>query len=147
MRNAQGAQCDLLGLADANSAEVDPHTAHAVARVPEDRICENDSRGATRMGASGVKLQPGRVRELYGEEIVTERHSNRYEIDPKYVQPLQEKGLRMVGTSMDAGYPEAFELDEHPFYVAVVYHPEYISRPNRPHPLFCALMRAAKAGR
>ncbi len=138
---------DLLGLADANSAEVDPLTAHAIARVPEDRICENDSRSATRMGASDVKLQPGLVRELYGAEIVTERHSNRYEIDPMYVKPLEDKGLRMVGTSMDAGYPEAFELDGHPFYVAVVYHPEYISRPNRPHPLFRALMRAAKAGR
>ncbi|MCL1855154.1 MAG: CTP synthase, partial [Clostridia bacterium] len=54
-------------------------------------------------------------------------------------------GFRLVGASMEAGYPEVFELDGHPFYVGVIFHPEYISRPNRPHPLFCALIARAKS--
>ncbi|MEG2206511.1 MAG: CTP synthase, partial [Clostridia bacterium] len=134
---------NLLGIADAHTTEVDPQTAHPVVRIPEDRICQNDSRGATRMGRSGVKLLPGLVREKYGADIVGERHSNRYEVDPAYLAALEEKGMRMVGTSMEAGYPEVFEQENHPFYVAVVYHPEYLSRPGKPHPLFNALIKAA----
>ena len=133
---------NLLGIEDAHTTEADPQTVHPVVRIPEDRICQNDSRSATRMGRSGVKLSGGAVRELYGRDVVEERHSNRYEIDPVYVPELAEHGLRMVGTSMEAGYPEAFELEGHPFYVAVVYHPEYLSRPGRPHPLFDALVKA-----
>ena len=133
---------NLLGIADANSAEIDPQTAHPVVRIPEDRICQNDSRSAARMGGSDVRLGDGMLRALYGTDCVRERHSNRYEVDPQYVKPLADKGLRMVGTDMDSGYPEAFELDGHPFYAAVVYHPEYISRPNQPHPLFGALLDA-----
>ncbi len=136
---------DLLGVADAASTEVDPATAHPVAHIPVDRVCENDSRGATRMGAMRVKLAPGMLRDVYGADAITERHSNRYEIDRAYVEPLAEKGFRMVGESERGGYPEAFEVEEHPFYAAVVYHPEYISRPGKPHPLFTALLAAAGA--
>ncbi len=135
---------DLLALADAHTTEADPQTQHPVVRIPEDRICQNDSRGAARMGAGEIKLQPGLVRDIYQKDVIRERHSNRYEVDPAYVQALAEKGLTMVGTSMEAGYPEVFELQGHPFYVAVLYHPEYLSRPDRPHPLFDALMKAAK---
>lgn len=134
---------NLLHIPDAHSAEADPATTHAVVRIPEDRICQNDSRGATRMGAGEVKLSQSRVRDIYQRGVVSERHSNRYEIDPSYVPALAEKGFRMVGTSMEAGYPEVFELDGHPFYVTVIYHPEYLSRPNRPHPLFDAFIKAA----
>ncbi len=133
----------LLGLSDANSAEVDPGAAHAVVRVPENRVCQNDSRQATRMGQSGVKLLDTPLRGVYGAEEVMERHSNRYEVDPRYVSALEEKGLRLAGTSLDAGYPEAFVLEGHPFYAAVIYHPEYVSRPGKPHPLFLALVQTA----
>ncbi len=135
---------NLLGIASAHTTEADPQTRHAVVRIPEDRVCQNDSRGATRMGAGEVKLLPGLVRKIYGADHALERHSNRYEVDPSYVPALSEKGFRMVGTSGEAGYPEIFEMDGHPFYVAVIFHPEYISRPNRPHPLFDALVKAAK---
>ncbi|MEA4927213.1 MAG: CTP synthase [Candidatus Limiplasma sp.] len=137
---------DLLGITDANTTEVDPQTTHPVAHIPEDRICQNDSRGATRMGGSDVLLQPGLLRSLYGADAVRERHSNRYEIDPQYIEPLAEKGFKLVGSSAETGYPEAFELEGHPFFVAVVYHPEYQSRPNRPHPIYRAFVRAALAG-
>ncbi len=135
----------LLGVEDANTTEVDPQTPHPVVRIPEDRICQNDSRGATRMGAGEVRLSPGALQALYGTDTVTERHSNRYEVDPAYVPALAHKGFRLVGTSGETGYPEAFELAGHPFYAAVVYHPEYRSRPQQPHPLFEAFIRAAKA--
>jgi len=136
---------NLLGIEDAHTTEVNPHTKHPLVRIPEDRICQNDSRSATRLGAGDVRLLPGMVRDAYGCDVIRERHSNRYEIDQDYVQPLAENGFRLVGTSMEAGYPEVFELDGHPFYVGVIFHPEYISRPNRPHPLFSALIARAKA--
>ena len=135
---------DLLGITDANTTEVDAQTQNPVVHIPEDRICQNDSRGATRMGGGEVLLRPGLLRSLYGTEAVRERHSNRYEVDQRYVEPLMEKGFRLVGISGETGYAEAFELDNHPFYAAVIYHPEYLSRPNKPHPLFCAFLRAAK---
>lgn len=135
---------NLLGLSDAHTTEVDPQTTHPVVRIPEDRICQNDSRGATRMGGGDVLLYPGMVRRLYGQDTIRERHSNRYEVDPQYVTSLAEKGFNLVGVSGESGYPEAFELEGHPYYVAVVYHPEYLSRPFRPHPLFCSLLHAAK---
>ncbi|MEG0049123.1 MAG: CTP synthase [Clostridia bacterium] len=138
---------NLLGIADAHTTEADPDTTHSVVRIPEDRICQNDSRSATRMGHSGVKLMEGLVRDVYGKDVIEERHSNRYEVDPDYVQALADKGFCMVGTSMEAGYPEVFELKNHPFYVAVIYHPEYLSRPGKPHPLFCALVKAAETRR
>ena len=134
----------LLGIPDANTTEVDPQTAHPVVHIPEDRVCQNDSRGATRMGSGAVRLQAGALRAIYGEDMVYERHSNRYEVDQQYVQPLADKGFRLVGISGETGYPEAFELEGHPFYLAVMYHAEYKSRPNRPHPLFTAFVHAAK---
>ena len=133
---------NLLGIADANSMEADPTTAHAVAHVPQDRICENDSRIATRTGSMAVRLEKGVIQAAYQAELINERHSNRYEIDDSYVPQLREHGMNMVGVSVDAGHPEAFEIPGHPFYAAVVYHPEFISRPNKPHPLFLSLVRA-----
>ena len=136
---------NLLDIADAHTTEADPQTTHPVVHIPEDRICQNDSRGATRMGGSDIRLKDGLVRGIYASDTVRERHSNRYEIDPQYLPALEAKGFRLVGTDVDSGYPEVFEMDGHPFYVAVIYHPEYISRPNRPHPLFSALLETAKA--
>ena len=143
MQNAMvEAARSLLGYADAHTAEVDASTAHAVVRIPADRVCQNDSRCAARMGAGMVRLTEGKIHDIYGMDTVCERHSNRYEVDPAYAPALAEKGLRMVGSSAEAGYPEAFELDGHPYYALVVYHPEYQSRPGKPHPLFTALVKA-----
>lgn len=135
----------LLKCEDANSREADASTTHCVAHVPEDRVCDNDSRMATRTGRMAVRLKPGMLRDLYGADIIEERHNNRYEVDEAYVPRLEECGLRMVGTGVESGTPEAFELEGHPFFAAVLYHPEFISRPNKPHPLFEALVRAGMA--
>lgn len=136
---------NLVGLEDANSTEIDPQTSCPVVKIPEDRVCQNDSRSATRIGAVDVKLRDGVIRSQYGRDMVSERHGNRYEIDQRYIAPLAEKGLKMVGTGMDGGYPECFELDGHPYYVLVIYHPEFKSRPGKPHPLFTGLLRTAIA--
>ena len=134
---------NLLGIDGANTTEVDPHTENPIVRIPEDRICHNDSRSATRMGGEDVLLSNGKIQTLYGTEHIHERHSNRYEVNPSYLEPLAGVGFAMVGTSVQDGYPEAFELAGHPFYIGVVYHPEYRSRPGRPHPLFQALIHTA----
>ena len=138
---------DLLGVADAGSTEADPATAHPVARIPEDRVCQNDSRIAARMGASRVRLRDGLLKRLYQADEISERHENRYEVDPVYVDALNEKGFRLEGTSVDSGYPEAFVLEGHPFYAAVIYHPEFKSRLGKPHPLFNALIQAGMEGK
>lgn len=133
----------LLDLPKANSTEVDRNCDPAVARIPVDRVGENDSRQRARSGGLDVKLKDGQLSAIYGRSIVHERHSNRYEIDPVFVPLLQAKGFRFVGESVEGGYPEAFELPGHPFYLGVIFHPEYISRPNKAHPLFTAFIRAA----
>ncbi len=135
---------DLLGESDANSAEVDHQTETAVVRIPPERDESVDGRQHPRVGGMAVTLTQGSfLAGLYGQTTIRERHSNRYEVDPAYAARLTEKGLRFVGTSAEGGYPEAFELPGHPFYVGVIYHPEYLSRPNRAHPLFIAFLDAA----
>ena len=76
--------------------------------------------------------------------MIHERHGNRYEVEKGFVPMLEEKGMHFTGTAVEGGYPEAFELEGHPFYVGVIYHPEFISRPNKAHPLFTAFVKAAK---
>ncbi len=134
---------DLLGVADANSTEVDPLTPHPVVRIPKERVTVNDSRRAARMGRQAITLTDGQAREIYGVAEVSERHGNRYEVDAALAKPLAEKGFVFTGMSTEGGYPEIFEMQGHPFYLGVIYHPEFISRPNKPHPLFVAFLKAA----
>ena len=134
----------LLGDKKANSTEVDHDASPAVVRIPKDRVCDvNDSRSNARNGSFTINLTGGRLPVIYGSNTIRERHSNRYEIDPAFVQPLDENGLRFTGFCAEGGYPEAFEAADHPFYVGVIYHPEFTSRPNKAHPLFAAFIAAA----
>lgn len=136
----------LLGQPGANSTEVDPACAPVVVRIPASRVTAlNDSRQAARMGGHEIRLAPGMLRDIYGADVIRERHGNRFEVEADFVAPLAEKGLRFTGTATEGGYPEAFEAADHPFYAGVIYHPEFVSRPNKAHPLFTAFIRAAKA--
>jgi CTP synthase len=83
------------------------------------------------------------ISSLYGGDSIRERHGNRYEVAPIYVGALAEKGFICVGRSEKEGYPEAFEVKDHPFYAAVLYHPEFLSRPDRAHPLFTGFINTA----
>ena len=133
----------LLKLTNANSQEIDPNTLEPVVYIPENRRTNNGSRSAARMGASSVMLKEGFIRSLYQGGRIKERHGNRYEVDEKYVKALSDNGFILTGTSEAEGYPEAFEIKDHPFYAAVLYHPEFISRPGHAHPLFVGFIQAA----
>jgi CTP synthase len=106
-----------------------------------------DMGGTMRLGSWPARLGDGTIaRELYGEEVVYERHRHRYEVNNRYRAPLEEAGLLLSGMSPDERLVEFIEMrrDDHPFFVATQAHPEFKSRPDRPHPLFAGFVAAAK---
>ncbi|MGZ6887307.1 MAG: CTP synthase [Acidimicrobiia bacterium] len=137
---------DACGLAGANSAEFDTQSPHKVIDLMDDQREVVEMGGTMRLGAYPAKLKPGTlVRELYGDEVVYERHRHRYEVSNHYRRRLEEGGLVMSGTSPDDRLVEFIELPRavHPYCVATQAHPEFKSRPDRPHPLFAGFVRAA----
>ena len=137
----------VCGLEGANSGEFDPASPHKVIDFLPDQSEEVDKGGTLRLGAWPCRIRPGsRMAACYGEELVRERHRHRYEFNNDYRSVLTEKGLRLCGLSPDGRIVEAVELEGHPFFVGVQFHPEFKSRPNRPHPLFSGLIEAAGKG-
>jgi CTP synthase len=141
---------DLAGLAEANSTEFDPQTPHPVIATMADQedvvAGERDMGGTMRLGLYPADLAEGSlVRELYGKDRVAERHRHRYEVNNAYRDALEQAGLSCSGLSPDGRLVEFVELPRsmHPFFVATQAHPEFLSRPTRPHPLFAGLVRAA----
>jgi CTP synthase len=134
----------IAGLEGANSTEMDPETPYPVIDLlPEQKEVANLG-GTMRLGADPIKLHPGtRVREIYGEAVVYERHRHRYEVNNLLRKRLQSAGLRVCGTSPDERLVEVIELEDHPFFVASQFHPEFKSRPERPAPLFRDFVAAA----
>ncbi len=133
----------LLDQPDANSTEFDPATKHAVVGLLKEQGAIKDLGGTQHLGAQKVLLTEGsRVATLYGRKEILERHRHRYEIEPGYITPFTEKGYRATGFSPD-GRVEALELEGHPYFLGVQYHPEFLSRPEAPHPLFVGLVQAA----
>jgi len=141
---------DLAGLDGANSAEFDPAAPHPVIATmagQEDVVAgERDMGGTMRLGLYPAVLAEGSlVRELYGTDVVQERHRHRYEVNNAYREILERAGLVCSGLSPDGMLVEFVELPRsvHPFFVATQAHPEFLSRPTRPHPLFSGLVEAA----
>lgn len=134
---------NVLDIRDANSAEIDPATPHPVVYLPEDRRLNGTKAPLLRMGGEDIRLTGDMLRNAYGSDTVRERHANGYEVNPEYTGRLDEAGFKLGAQSADGTYAEAFTLAGHPFYCAVLYHPEYLSRPSRPHPLFVQLIRHA----
>jgi CTP synthase len=137
---------DVCRLENANSSEFDPSSPHPVIDLMDEQKAVVDMGGTMRLGAYPAKLAPGsRVREIYGEEVVYERHRHRYELNNRYRQVLEDNGMVLSGTSPDDLLVEFIELpkSKHPFFVATQAHPEFKSRPNRPHPLFAAFVHSA----
>ncbi len=128
-----------------NSTEFDPHTKHPVIDLmPEQRGIE-ELGGTMRLGAYPCELVPGtRAYAAYGVPLVHERHRHRWEFNNAYRDVLGEAGMVFSGLSPDGRLVEIAELDEHPFMLGTQFHPEFKSRPNRPHPLFVAFLEAAK---
>ncbi len=134
----------IAGMDGANSTEFDIETPYPVIDLLPEQKEVADLGGTMRLGADPIKLHEGcRVREIYGEAVVYERHRHRYEVNNLLRKRLQSAGLRISGTSPDERLVEVIELDEHPFFVASQFHPEFKSRPERPAPLFRSFLAAA----
>ncbi|MEP2724358.1 gamma-glutamyl-gamma-aminobutyrate hydrolase family protein, partial [Roseibium sp.] len=112
----------------------------------EIRNQDGDLGGTMRLGAYAAALKPGsRIAEIYGSTEISERHRHRYEVNIGYRDKLEACGLVFAGTSPDGVLPETVEIEEHPWYIGVQYHPELKSRPFEPHPLFASFIKAAMA--
>lgn len=134
----------VAGLAGANSCEFDPATPYPVIDLMDEQANVSDYGGTMRLGAYVACLLPGsQVAKMYGEENVTERHRHRYEVNPRFRARLEEAGLVCSGVSPDDRLVEFIELPTHRFWVGTQAHPEFKSRPDRPHPLFKELVAAA----
>ena len=134
----------VCGFADANSGEFDPDSAHKVIDFLPDQSDETAKGGTLRLGACPCVIAPGTTMErCYGKGTISERHRHRYEFNNEFRSELQNAGLVISGTSPDGSLVETVEVGEHPFFVGVQYHPEFKSRPNKPHPLFLGFVGAA----
>jgi CTP synthase len=139
---------NVAGLAGANSREFDSVTPHPVIDLMDEQREVVDLGGTMRLGIYPARLLGGsQVATAYGDEIVYERHRHRYEVNPRYRHRLEEAGVLCSGASPDDRLVEFIELPGHPFWVGTQAHPEFKSRPDRPHPLFSALVAAALARR
>ena len=132
------------GLTDANSGEFDPDSRHKVIDFLPDQNEHVNKGGTLRLGAYPCHIRPGtQMYRAYGKENISERHRHRYEFNNEFRQLLQDRGLVISGTSPDDYIVETVEIPENRFYIGVQYHPEFKSRPNKPHPLFLGLVGAA----
>ena len=135
---------NVVGLKDANSTEFNAATPHPVIDLMNDQREVTDKGGTMRLGAYYAVLTPGtKVANAYGEPVVSERHRHRYEFNSNYRARIEEAGLLCSGTSPDKRLVEFVELENHPFWIGTQAHPEFKSRPDRPHPLFRELIAAA----
>ncbi len=135
---------NVAGLAGADSTEVVENAPHKVIYKLRDLLGVDDMGGTMRLGSYACRLAPDSLAfRLYGEEIVHERHRHRYEFNCLYEKALAESGLRIVGRSLDGKFVEIVELPGHPWFMAVQFHPEFKSKPLRPHPLFAGFVEAA----
>ncbi len=138
---------NVVGLKDAHTTEIDPKTENPVIDLmPEQKILMQEQRygGSMRLGAYACKLIKGtRAYKAYGRELISERHRHRFEFNNNYRDVLTAKGLIVSGLNPERDLVEIIELKNHPFFVGTQFHPEFKSRPLRPHPLFKEFVRAA----
>ena len=135
----------VLEMRDANTTEVDPHTTYPVIDLMKDQDLENLG-GTMRLGKYRCQLAPGTFSEKAdGTSEMWERHRHRYEFNNEYIDRFTAGGMVIAGRNPDRNLVEIVEIPTHPYFVAVQFHPELKSRPNRPHPLFRDFLKAALA--
>jgi len=135
----------VLGSDEVNSTEFDRSTPHPVIDLMPDQKGIVDMGGTMRLGLYPCQLQPGTIAaQAYQQEMVQERHRHRFEFNNAYREVLQKAGMRYSGLSPDGRLVEIAELADHPFMLGTQFHPEFLSRPNRPHPLFVAFLKAVR---
>ncbi|MDE5964440.1 MAG: CTP synthase, partial [Eubacterium sp.] len=136
---------NVLGLDGANSAEINPQTKYPVIDILPEQKDVTDMGGTMRLGQYPCTLNhESKAFELYGTSMIYERHRHRYEVNNDYRSELLKHGMIFAGTSPDNHIVEMVEIPEHPWFVAGQFHPEFKSRPNKPHPLFRGFVTAAK---
>lgn len=146
---------DVAGMAGANSTEFDPNTKYPVVALitewkdesgkVEKRSDKSDLGGTMRLGGQLCHLHPGsKVRELYGQDDIVERHRHRYEVNNNLIKQITDKGLKIAGLSTDNKLVEIIENPNHPWFIGVQFHPEFTSNPRKGHPLFSGFIKAAK---
>jgi CTP synthase len=134
----------VFGSDDVNSTEFDRSTHHAVIDLMPEQHGITDMGGTMRLGLYPCALQPGTIsKACYGVDLVEERHRHRFEFNNQFRELFYQHGMRFAGVSPDGRLVEISELADHPFMVGTQFHPEFLSRPNRPHPLFLGFMHAA----
>ncbi|MFL5756045.1 MAG: CTP synthase, partial [Chloroflexota bacterium] len=134
----------VVGTTDVNSTEFDMFTANPVIDFMPDQREMEDKGGTMRLGLYPAKLAEGsKAKAAYGSEIIYERHRHRFEVNNRYRRTLERAGMRLSGVSPDGRLVEIVELEDHPWFVASQFHPEFKSRPERPHPLFDGFVAAA----
>lgn len=139
---------DVLGFDDANSYEFDSESKHTIIDFMEDQSNDIKKGGTMRLGSYPCSLKADtKIWSCYKKDMIDERHRHRYEFNNEYRSEFERNGMRIVGTSPDKQLVEAIEYTNHPFYIGVQYHPEFKSRPNRPHPLFVGLVKASLENR
>jgi CTP synthase len=144
---------NVLGLKDANTAEISPDASHLIIDIMPDqkkKLAEGNYGGSMRLGVYKAKLTKDTIAEqAYGANIIRERHRHRYEVNPKYIDRLEKAGLVFSGKSPDGTLMEIAELprSKHPFFLGTQFHPEFLARPLSPHPLFTEFLSASKKQR
>ena len=132
------------GISDANSTEFNPKTANPVVATMAEQVGLEGTGGTMRLGNYECVLTSGSLaRKTYGQEKIVERHRHRYEANNKYIDQYQDWGLKATGFSPDGNLVEMIEALDHPYFLATQAHPEFRSRPDRPHPMFVSLVKAA----
>lgn len=137
---------NVCGIENANSTEFDKQTSDPVISLLEEQRGVQNKGASMRLGTWPTKIVPGTLgKKIYGDTEVTERHRHRYEFNMKYRDRMNAKGFMISGTSPDGTLAELIELRDHPYFVGCQYHPEFQSKPNKPHPLFKGFIQACLA--
>ena len=147
-----GLQCAVIefargvcGIEDADGSEFNPNTKNPVIDLMEDQRSISKKGGTMRLGAYPCRIKPGTLAErCYEATDISERHRHRWEVNNAYRDTFERHGMVFSGTSPDGHLVEMIELRNHPYFIAAQFHPELKSRPNRPHPLFFNLVKAAR---
>ncbi|MDR3681270.1 MAG: CTP synthase [Flavipsychrobacter sp.] len=136
---------NVVGMPTAHSTEMDPNTHSAVICMMEDQKAITQKGGTMRLGAYDCELDSNcRTAAIYGTTHISERHRHRYEFNNEYLQAFEDAGMLPVGKNPKTGLVEIVEIEDHPFFIGVQFHPEYKSTVEAPHPLFVSLVKAAK---
>jgi CTP synthase len=136
---------DVLGYKDANSIEFNPATRYPVVELPPEKMDRAGFEIEMRRGLQPCKNKPGsRIHGIYGNEgLIYERHRHKYEINGIFVDDLEKCGFAVTGRSPDGRFIEVMEIADHPWFLCVMFQPEFKSRPTRPHPVFIDFVKAA----